>query len=125
MTCIMIVEDDVHLCEMYAEFLREQHYEVVPFDSASQTFDWLIQKRSTPDVVILDMNLANESGLMVLALIRRLPRLHHTKVIIASGYPEIAHNAIEQWGADHFLLKPVGLHDLITVIGNLMSQPTP
>ncbi|NDJ76795.1 MAG: response regulator [Chloroflexi bacterium] len=122
MSKIMIVEDDLDLCETYTDFLEAAGHTVKVITSSAQAIDALIRERNVPDLVILDMNLPGESGIVVLGFIRRLPRLHNTKVIIVSGYVDMANRAIAEWGADLFLPKPVSLEKLRTSIGTFTSQ---
>ena len=112
MATILIVEDDRDVCETYVDILENEAHKVDAVTNSAQAIDYLVRRRMRPDLVILDMNLGGESGLIVLGLIRRIPRLTNTKVIIASGYPDLAKRAIDQWGADLFLPKPVKLEAL-------------
>ncbi|MBN1563938.1 MAG: response regulator [Anaerolineae bacterium] len=112
MALILIVEDDQDVCETYLDILESEQHTVYAVADSVQAIDLLVRKRMKPDLVILDMNLAGESGLVVLGLIRRIPRLNNTKVIIASGYPDLAKKAIDDWGANLFLQKPVAMDTL-------------
>jgi CheY-like chemotaxis protein len=112
MATILIVEDDSDICETYVDILTSEQHRVEAVSNSIQAIDYLVRKRMKPDLVILDMNLAGESGITILGLIRRIPRLANTKVIIASGYPDLARRAIDQWGADLFLQKPVKIETL-------------
>jgi two-component system phosphoglycerate transport system response regulator PgtA len=116
---ILIVEDDFDLCETYTDVLENEGHDLVAISTCTQAIECLIRNRMKPDVVILDLNLSGESGLIVLGLIRRLPKLINTKVIIASGYPDLAKRAIEQWGADLFLPKPVAIDVLKNTVRGL------
>ena len=112
MAAILIVEDDHDLCETYIDILKSEKHTVDSVSSTLQAIEYLVRRRMKPDLVILDMNLGGESGITVLGLIRRIPRLVNTKVIIASGYPDLAKRAVDQWGADLFLQKPVKMETL-------------
>lgn len=116
MATILIVEDDVDLCETYMDLLECAGHDVHAVGSSAHALDYLLRDRKRPDLVLLDMNLPGESGIVVLGLIRRLPGLSQTKVVIVSGYPEMAMKAIQQWGADQFLCKPVSMEQLKTTV---------
>ncbi|MBN2304396.1 MAG: response regulator [Anaerolineae bacterium] len=109
---VLIIEDDLDLVETYVDILESDGHDVHTINSSAQALDYLIKNRNRPDVVILDMSLPGESGIVVLGLIRRLPKLARTKVIIASGYPDLAKHAIDNWGADLFLQKPISMDEL-------------
>jgi DNA-binding response OmpR family regulator len=119
MAQILIVEDDLDICETYIDILENEGHDLHAITTNAQAVDWLIRQRMKPDVVILDLNLAGESGFVVLGLIRRIPKLAKTKVIVASGYPDLAKKAIEKWGADLFLPKPVTMDLLKNTVRSL------
>jgi CheY-like chemotaxis protein len=112
----MIVEDNIELCAAYRDLLESLGHEVDVSFTGTDAMDRLMKGRFDPDVVILDMQLPGHSGVVILGLIRRLPRLSHTKVVVSSGYPDLARQALDQWGADRFLPKPVSLMELKHVI---------
>ncbi len=121
MVKILIVEDDFDICETYIDVLENEGHDLLAISTCEQAVDCLIRNRMKPDVVILDLNLSGESGLVILGLIRRLPKLANTKVIIASGYPDLAKRAIKQWGADLFLSKPVSMDKLKSTVHELTN----
>lgn len=123
MAKVLIVEDDVELAETYQDILEITGHEVDVISTSHQAVAYLVAGRHRPDIVILDMNLHGDSGVVVLGLIRRIPRLAKTKVIIASGFPDLAKRAISEWGADLFLPKPVSMDALTGSIGGFMAQP--
>lgn len=113
---VLIVEDDVDVCETYTDILESAGYEVTALFDTTTAIEVLVRGRMRPDVVILDLNLRGVSGLVVLGLVRRMPRLSKTKVVIASGYPDLAQRALEEWGADIFIGKPVSVETLRTTV---------
>jgi CheY-like chemotaxis protein len=120
---VLVVEDDADLCDTYVDLLESVGHEVRTVGSSVQAIECLIQGRLKPDVVLLDLNLPGGSGIVVLGLIRRLPRLSQTKVIIVSGHPDMASRALDLWGADLFLAKPVSMELLNATVCNFCSKP--
>jgi CheY-like chemotaxis protein len=118
---VLVVDDDADLCETCVDLLESVGHEVQAVGSSLQAMECLIQGRMKPDVVLLDLNLPGGSGIVVLGLIRRLPRLSHTKVVIVSGYPDMANRAVDLWDADLFLAKPVPMELLKSTVGDLCS----
>jgi CheY-like chemotaxis protein len=110
MGIVLIVEDDADLREVYAEALESLGHQVEAVGTGSEALRWL--PKITPDIVILDIQLPGASGGLILSYIRRYRRLTDTRVIIVSGYPELAQSALEIWGADLYLRKPVSPSDL-------------
>jgi len=102
---VLIVDDDVEICETFSDILTHAGYDVRIVKSGTEAFREL--RRVIPDVVLLDMQMPGVSGVLTLSFIRHLSRLTHTKIIIISGHPELAASAKAVWGADLSLTKPV------------------
>jgi DNA-binding response OmpR family regulator len=118
MAKILIVEDDLDICETYMDILEAAGHSVKSVDRASQAFHCL--SGFCPDMVILDMLLPGDSGMLVAAFIRRYPRLAKTKIAIISGHPDLATEAVSIYGADVFLNKPVTPELLRSTIRDLV-----
>lgn len=122
MAKILIVEDDIDLCGTYQDALEAAGHTVRVISTGTEAVDCLIYRRFVPEVVILDLQLPGNSGIMILGIIRGMPRLHRTKVIIASGHTDAGQWAVTQWGADLFLEKPVPLDLLKRSIDEFISR---
>lgn len=121
MSKILVVEDDVDLCGTYQDALEAAGHTVQAVCTGTEAVDALIYRRFAPEIVILDLQLPGNSGIMILGVIRGLPRLHRTKVIIVSGHPDAGQWAVTQWGADLFLQKPVALDVLKRTIDEFIT----
>jgi CheY-like chemotaxis protein len=119
MGIVLIIEDDSDLRETYADALASLGHQVEAVGSGSEALRRL--PKITPDIVILDMQLSEASGGLILSYIRRYRRLTDTRVIIVSRYPELAQSALEIWGADVRLRKPVSPAELKAAV--LGSRP--
>ena len=113
---VLIVEDNADLAELYAEVLKAEGHRTLIASTSAQAIKWLKQRRIKPDAVLLDMNLPDQSGLTVLSVIRRLPWLAKTRVIVSSGSSDLARQAINGWGADLLLPKPISMEHLLTAV---------
>ena len=111
---ILIIDDDVELCETFSDILIYAGYDVRILQSGIDAFRVL--PRLAPDVILLDIQMPGVSGAILLSFIRRLQRLSKTKIIIISGHPEAALSAKEMWGAEMFLAKPVAAQKLLDSI---------
>ena len=66
---ILLVEDDTETRRSIATFLRGHDHEVVEAgDAATATAEW---ERRRPDLLVLDLGLPDEDGLVVIRHIRR------------------------------------------------------
>lgn len=118
-TQILIVEDD----ELYASTLKRRltKHSFVCALAGNKSDALLLSKQLSPDVILLDMHLAGESGLSIIKPLRAsVPK---AKIILLTGYASIA-TAVEaiKLGANDYLAKPVDTTTLLNTIGNSGSQ---
>src|ERR1035437_4521589 len=69
-------------------------------------------EREQPALIVLDLNLAGDSGLALVAPLKRAcPK---SRIVVLTGYASIA-TAVEAItrGATHYLAKPVGVTELL------------
>ena len=106
---ILLVDDDAMIRWTLAEALEGWGYDVTEAASTALAIESL--QRGLPDIVLLDINLPDGSGLELLRTIKR--REPHTFVIMMTG-EVIVENTIAalRGGADDFIGKPISLEDL-------------
>jgi DNA-binding NtrC family response regulator len=116
---LLLVDDDRHVLESMADWLREQGYKVDTAPDRGLALAAITRK--TPDLVLCDVRLPEGDGFDVLAHCRE----HHpnTAVILLSGYGtvELAMEAIRA-GAFDFLTKPLIDAELEMAIGRALNQ---
>jgi CheY-like chemotaxis protein len=105
MGLILVVEDDADLRETYIDILEGDGHVLAAVETTARAIQFLTRKY--PDVVLLDLQLPGDSGVLVLSFVRRFPRLRNTKVVVISGMVQMEKNVITTWGADLFLPKPI------------------
>ena len=100
---ILVIDDDPHLL---AALSRSLGLHRTVFTASNLQVATTIARRERPDLAIVDMRLANESGLeIVRALKAELPS---TKFAVMSGYLSVESTvAAVQAGADLVVTKPV------------------
>jgi response regulator RpfG family c-di-GMP phosphodiesterase len=77
-------------------------------------------ERPEPSLILLDLVMANSSGLEVLRFLQNSPYREHCAVVMMSGLKDIkAINEGYQLGAKTFLLKPITSHDIVEVLNGL------
>ncbi|MGQ9832512.1 MAG: response regulator [Candidatus Villigracilaceae bacterium] len=115
---IFLVEDDAMMLSLLTTLLSMEGFDV----SALQPGEIDVLggiRRERPDIVLLDVKLAQQNGLDVMRAIRRDPELTNLRVIMTSGL-NIAQECLAS-GANDFLLKPYMPDDLITMIKNNLA----
>lgn len=115
---VMVVEDDSTMSELLQTLLSFEGYQVVGLDE----YDGVVENiaREQPDVVFMDVNLRDVSGLDLLEQLRSRKNLGRVPVIMTSGM-ERSQEALEK-GADDFILKPFMPDELIQKIKNILKN---
>ena len=116
---VLIIDDEVLLARNIKTFLNRHGYETETANTIArglQIFD-----EAHPDVVLIDHNLPDGTGLSLIKEIRQRDRSTKLIMITAHGGVDLAVAAMKS-GADDYLTKPVSLDEIVILIERLMSQ---
>ena len=116
---ILIVEDDYALSDLFRRSLVAQGYDVEVVYDGERAIELL--HHASPDLVVLDLHLPQVTGYDILAYIRQADHLKNTKVVAATA-STAARRAPEMQDADVFLMKPINLRELRTIVTRLLPQ---
>jgi two-component system, OmpR family, response regulator len=115
---ILIVEDDVHVREMVAEYLSGHGYEVCQAQSGGDMREAV--ERCLPDVVLLDVRLPGEDGL---SLARYLRERYDVGIIMVTGAAEVVDRVVGlEIGADDYVTKPFDPRELLARVKSVMRR---
>lgn len=110
---VLIIDDEKNLVSSLMFSLEEEEMTVfAAYDGKSGLAE--IEKR-TPDVVLLDLKLPDQSGFEVLDQVQALPAPPVTIMISAHGDTRAAVEAVKK-GAQDYITKPFDLDELILLI---------
>ncbi|KER68050.1 response regulator [Burkholderia aenigmatica] len=100
---ILLVEDDVQLSILTADYLRKHQYEVDTLLDGTDAVSTIVTQR--PDLVLLDINLPGKDGFEIC----REARLQYDGIVIMmTARDELFDELLGlEFGADDFLHKPV------------------
>src|SRR5512145_1116324 len=116
---ILVIEDDSDLQYLYGSALKRQGYEVI---GVKQVVDAILYLTNEDfDLIILDMNLPDVSGLKVAQFVHDDVRLKNIPIIVASA-TDSYRAQINALGIHHYLIKPTPLHDLIQLVKTLLGE---
>jgi PleD family two-component response regulator len=101
----LIVEDDRDVAALFRQVIDMTGYQTEIAFHGQVAVERL--SNCQPDLVILDLGLPGVSGNEILGKIRHDERLSHTKVIVITGYSQVAENLSEE--PDLLLYKPVSM----------------
>jgi two-component system nitrogen regulation response regulator GlnG len=113
MAKLLIVDDEPNLIYSLELGLASEKLKVIGANSGKRGIEMV--QRESPDVVILDVRLPDMNGLEVFDAIRRIDSKLPVLLITAFATTELAIEAMKR-GAFDYLLKPVDLHQLRTVV---------
>ena len=109
---VWIVDDDEEMTGAIGLMLKMLDCEVMSFRNARSAAQRLLTGKS-PQLLLLDINMPEISGLDLLEFLRRRPEWKDLPIIMLSS--ESADSTVEQalkLGADTFIMKPVTIQEL-------------
>ncbi|MBI2953299.1 MAG: response regulator [Chloroflexi bacterium] len=108
---VLVVEDDEFIGEVIVASLAEQGYTVDVAPNSKGMWEYL--KRRRPSLILLDLSLPNEDGLMLCKNLRQIPATAKVPIVIVSAMSQapIIKAAIDA-GADDFIKKPFDIDEL-------------
>jgi two-component system cell cycle response regulator DivK len=118
---ILVVEDEEETAELFSEMLKVSGFQVISSSQSQKAIDMV--KEKPPNGIVLDIMLADISGLEVLRFVRQDPQLSQIPVVVVSakGLPSDIKTAIEA-GATAYLTKPVSYLDLTQTIEKALLE---
>lgn len=118
---IYIVEDDRNIQEIELFALKNSGYQAAGFETAKEFFSALETK--LPELVMLDIMLPDEDGLMILKRLRQRPDTQKIPVILVTAKAsEIDKVKGLDSGADDYISKPFGVMEMIARVKALLRR---
>jgi DNA-binding response OmpR family regulator len=109
---IWIVDDDEEMCRAVSLMLKLLDYEAKSFFNARATAQKLLAGHS-PDLIILDINMPEVSGLDLLEFLRRRKEWKNLPIImLSSEATDVMVDRALEMGADAYVMKPVTIEEL-------------
>ena len=104
--CVLIVDDDALLCEVFAEVFTNLGYETVIAEDGEAACDLIARKNLV--LAVVDLNMPKLDGFGLLRHIRQHPRTVDLPVIISTGhYDKASIEKAYSLGASSFVTKPI------------------
>lgn len=121
---ILVVEDEPAILELVAFTLKSAGWQPVLAQSASAAMHILL--RMTPDVILLDWMLPDESGIRFLERLRADRERKHVPVIMltARSGEDDRVRGLDQ-GADDYITKPFSTKELVARINAVLRRKAP
>jgi len=115
---ILVIDDDMDMCQLLSRFLQRKGYETAIAANAAKGIAAF--KEGDFDLVLCDFRLGDKDGVFVLKEIKQLK--HETEVIIITGYSDIkmAVEVIKQ-GAFDYITKPLVPDEVLNLINKALN----
>jgi two-component system cell cycle response regulator DivK len=113
----LLIEDDRDVAALFRHVLDLAGYESESILDGKEAMDRLAS--TNPDIVLLDLQLPNISGVEILKRMRADERMKTIPVVVITAYAYFANSLPVK--PDLFLLKPVDIHDLSSLIQKLRA----
>jgi len=117
---ILIVDDDINLCTILAEELKEVGYESNFLTGGENVSEYI--KTNPADLVLLDLKMPGKDGFQVLREIEN-GKNSNPKVIVLTAYADVK-SAIDaaKLGATDFISKPYDFDELLITIRKVLQR---
>ena len=125
-TKVWIVDDNDYYCFVLSHVLNETGSVECTrtFTNPEQALLTLRTEASSPEVILLDINMPQLNGVEMIGDIKRLAPAVHIIMLTVNDYDEMIRNAIKN-GAEGYLLKSLPVEDVIKGVESVMSGGAP
>lgn len=120
-TTILVVDDDLAVCELTCRALREVGYDCIWATSGEHALSLLAERAEVPDLFVFDVRLQDMPGPTLAWLLSQ--RYGEVPVLFVSGYPsfDAALLRAARW---EFLSKPFGPGQLVAAVRRILALPS-
>lgn len=118
MSYILVVDDDVSICDMIDAVLTDEGYEVVCARNGGHALR-MLQERA-PALILFDLVMPDQGGADFITACRQVPN-GAVPMVVVSGFPNLDQIAATI-GAEGFLAKPFDLTDLLETVAAVLGS---
>ncbi|WP_025858499.1 response regulator [Pseudomonas sp. CHM02] len=118
MSNLLIVDDDLEVLALLKKFFLQHGYVVETAASGAEL--WAAMERQPADLIILDLMLPGDNGLL---LCQRLRQQYATPVIMLTAMGELSDRVVGlEMGADDYLSKPFDARELLARVRAVLRR---
>jgi DNA-binding response OmpR family regulator len=115
---LLIVDDDLEVLALLKKFFMQHGYAVETVAGGTEL--WAAMERHPADLIILDLMLPGENGLL---LCQRLRQQYATPVIMLTAMGELSDRVVGlEMGADDYLSKPFDARELLARVRAVLRR---
>lgn len=113
---ILVVDDEIHICELYKIELEDEGYSVTVVNSGSEALQ--VVDNNPPDLIVLDVQMPGMDGIETLE--KLLGRDKGIPIILNTAYSHYKDD-FTTWGADAYVVKSSDTSKLKSEIKRLIG----
>ena len=118
---VMIIEDNELNMKLFCDLLEVSGYGTLPFDNGKNAVALVRQHR--PDLVLVDIQLPEVSGLDIIQWLKREEDLRDIPVIAVTAFAMKGdEERIRQTGCDSYISKPIVVGDFIRTVQSYLGD---
>ena len=118
---ILVVEDNDLNRKLFCDVLKANGYEVVPVSDGNNFL--ATAKKSDPQLVIMDIQLPNMSGVDLIAELKADAGMRDVPVLAVTAYAGKGdEDRIREAGAQDYLAKPVSIGPFMAAVRKLLAD---
>jgi two-component system response regulator CpxR len=115
---ILIADDDTELCELLAEFLQQEGFDVILAHDGERALS--LSRQQSPDVLVLDIMMPSMNGIEVLKQLRQESGL--PVIMLTARGDDFDRILGLELGADDYLPKPCNPRELVARIRAVLRR---
>jgi CheY-like chemotaxis protein len=114
---VLLLEDDRDMSMLLRTLLEIEGYQVYPYDPSRPVLDQV--EREKPEIILLDVHLGGQDGLVILRDIRKNQTLRDVRVVMTSGI-NLTDECLRE-GANAFIVKPYMPENLLQLLKMVLA----
>ena len=116
---LLVVDDEVDICDFVKNFFKERNFDVFVAYNGSEALS--IVETSRPDIVLLDIVMPGIDGIETLKMIKKID--NEVKVIMVTAVEDTEKaNEAKRYGAVEYITKPLLLEQLERTVFTIAEQ---
>jgi len=117
---ILIVEDNELNMKLFRDLLEAQGYDIVQTRDGMQALD--LARSERPDLIVMDIQLPQVSGLEVTKWIKADDDLKHIPVVAVTAFAMKGdEEKIREGGCEAYVAKPISVTDFLSTIRKFLD----
>lgn len=118
---ILVVDDDPGIRQMLSRYLSEEGFRVSAVESGEAM--WAVMRSDPVDLVLLDLVLPRDDGLL---LAREIRARHDVGIIMVTGRGDVVDRVVGlEIGADDYIAKPFHLREVLARVKTVLRRLAP